>query len=294
MRGDILDADFIAKLGTFDIVYSWGVLHHTGNMHKAILNALQTLNDSGALFIALYSYSAYMNGTASGRPSPEEWLRIKQRYLNSSRLGRFFMEMEYLWQRYAAPAKGNPRKLLDGIREFHQHWRNYGARSRGMDFWTDIRDWLGGWPMEFVREEELLPQMEEQGLELLRMDTGRGNTEFLFQKRGKGHLWKFALESRALTPLPGPFESMGDHVYKARLPHLRHEANTTGFPLRSRLRVLENGNWLPFANAPLPALRAYAHGRYQHWEDQLYFSAPDNSDPNTNGRTYTYFIDKRE
>src|SRR5262245_50586325 len=37
--GSILDDPFVASLGTFDIVSSWGVLHHTGDVWKAINNA---------------------------------------------------------------------------------------------------------------------------------------------------------------------------------------------------------------------------------------------------------------
>lgn len=47
------------------------------------------------------------------------------------------------------------------------------------------RDWLGGWPMEFVHEDALLRDpCDDAGLSLLRMDTGNGNTELLFRAPG--------------------------------------------------------------------------------------------------------------
>lgn len=54
-RGAILDDDFVQNLGTYDYVYSWGVLHHTGDMHKALVNAVKCVKSGGliALFIMI-------------------------------------------------------------------------------------------------------------------------------------------------------------------------------------------------------------------------------------------------
>ena len=62
------------QFGTFDIVYSWGVLHHTGNMWKALKNATNLISQNGLLYIALYDYNVHIN------PSPESWIKIKYRY----------------------------------------------------------------------------------------------------------------------------------------------------------------------------------------------------------------------
>lgn len=80
-------------------------------------------------------------------------------------------------------------------------------------------------------------------------------------------------------------------MWRADLPELRHLANGPGAGLRSRLRLLENGRWLCFANAHRPAVAALGRGRYQHWEDALLFSSSDNGDPNADGREYAYFLD---
>src|SRR3712207_1360016 len=76
-EGSALDAEFVSSLGKFDVVYSWGVLHHTGQMWKALENVDALVAPGGKLYIAIYNDT----GTQSAR-----WKWIKRTY---NRLPRF-------------------------------------------------------------------------------------------------------------------------------------------------------------------------------------------------------------
>src|SRR6266581_5563513 len=54
-QGSVLDVSYLRSLGSFDIVYSWGVLHHTGDMWRALGNITGLVGPGGRLFIALYN-----------------------------------------------------------------------------------------------------------------------------------------------------------------------------------------------------------------------------------------------
>ena len=292
LQGDVLDETFIRSLGTFDVVYSWGCLHHTGNMTAALANALLPVGENGLFFVALYSYTAYQNGIASGQPSPEEWLDIKRRYCGSGIITRRLMTLWYLWRRYFKPAGADPRKIAHGARELHERIKQYGEQSRGMNFFTDIHDWLGGWPMEFVHEADLLRKMDEEwGMELLRMETGRGNTEFLFRPKAAKNIWDGALTRREARRLEGPFIRYAGHVWLAALPEDAGRPDTEK-TRDSRLQLLEDGRPLPFGHSPLPGLLRFGAGRYRHTKNGILFSAGDNSDPNRNGKAYSWFLDR--
>jgi hypothetical protein len=90
--------------------------------------------------------------------------------------------------------------------------------------------------------------------------------------------------------LRGPFLSNEGHCWTAHLPELHHVADSPETPQRSPLMVYENG--VPFLEAHVPHqyIRTEGGGLFSHWQDFLFFSSSDNSDPNTNGRRYSYTV----
>lgn len=168
-QGSVLNETYMASLEQVDLVYSWGVLHHTGDVWKAIRQTCPKVAPGGLLYLALYSEDMQID------PPPEYWLDVKQRYVNATPMKRRWMELAYLW-RFRLNRKPWRLPLL-----FLQAWQY--KKSRGMSFMTDVRDWLGGWPMEFCRDAEVVDVVtKETGLTLEKMKTGEANTEFLFIK----------------------------------------------------------------------------------------------------------------
>jgi SAM-dependent methyltransferase len=168
-RGDVLDSNYIASLGKWNFVYSWGVLHHTGRLWQAVENAQSTVADGGIFYIALYSSDAPLQA------SPEFWLEVKQKYNRSGYLQRQRMVWWYVWNFMLD-------KKLRNVNQFVKHAMQYKFQ-RGMDLFTDIRDWLGGWPMEFAADQETVDFLEQRhGFALVNVTTGQACSEFLFRR----------------------------------------------------------------------------------------------------------------
>ena len=165
-QGSVLDDDFMAAIEPVDIVYSWGVLHHTGDVWRAIEHAAGRVKPGGQFYIALYSADVHVD------PSPEFWLDLKRRYNGSTFIGKRMIELWYIWT-------FNLQRSLWNLPELIRHIRTYDA-DRGMSFYTDVKDWVGGWPMEFCRDAEVTERVEAMGFRQVRLDTGKANTEFLF------------------------------------------------------------------------------------------------------------------
>lgn len=171
-QGSILDKKFINKIksfGDFDIIYAWGVLHHTGHIWEAIKNTVSLLRVNSLLYVAIYNKTK-----TSG-----VWLLIKKIYNNSPNIGKLLVENLYFLIYYVI----SPLIKLKNPLDYKRKYKN----KRGMDIRVDIKDWLGGYPYEYATFEEVIDFINEldPDLELLKYKkvNGKGNNEFLFKKK---------------------------------------------------------------------------------------------------------------
>ena len=172
-QGSALDADYVKSLGKFDIVYSWGVLHHTGEMWKALENASIPTAENGKLFIAIY------NDTGS---QATRWKWIKKTYCKLPKpLKTPFAVLAIL------PEEG--KKLFGSIaalkpQAYINSWTKY-KNGRGMNRWYDIVDWVGGYPYEVATPDEIFEFYKAKDYQLIKLKcggVGLGCNEFVFKK----------------------------------------------------------------------------------------------------------------
>ena len=172
-EGSALDEEYLKSLGEFDVVYSWGVLHHTGDMWRALANAALPIAAGGKLFIAIYNDL----GSRSRR-----WKTIKKIY-NS--LPRIFRSPFAAVVMAPAELKAMARAIvIFKPDEYVRGWTRYNA-NRGMSRWRDVIDWVGGYPYEFAQPEEIFDFFRTRGFQLTKMKcggVGLGCNEFVFQK----------------------------------------------------------------------------------------------------------------
>jgi 2-polyprenyl-3-methyl-5-hydroxy-6-metoxy-1,4-benzoquinol methylase len=173
-EGSVLDRQFLASLGTFDVVYSWGVLHHTGDMWTALGNIVPLVRPGGALFIAIYNDHGIVSRV---------WLRIKKFYCSSPRLVQWILLIAvgiYL------TAKSSLGRLARGDNPMPWlAWTRYRSGHRGMSWWRDIVDWVGGYPFEVAKPEAILDFYRQSGFDLQRLKTSGGKlgcNEYVFRR----------------------------------------------------------------------------------------------------------------
>jgi 2-polyprenyl-6-hydroxyphenyl methylase/3-demethylubiquinone-9 3-methyltransferase len=172
-EGSALDAGYIQGLGRFDIVYSWGVLHHTGQMWQALDNAQLPVADGGKLFIAIYNDT----GTQSAR-----WKWIKRKYNELPGFLKSPFAVIVMIPGEFRPVLRSLVTLRAG--EYIRSWTQYDQK-RGMDRWRDIIDWVGGYPYEVAKPEEIFEFYRARGFTLTKLKcggVGLGCNEFVFQK----------------------------------------------------------------------------------------------------------------
>ncbi len=172
-QGSVLDDAMMKTLEPADIVYSWGVLHHTGNLREAIRLAASRVRPGGLFFIAIYNDQ----GGASRR-----WLKIKQVH------NRLPGMLRPVWVTFVAGAY-ELRFAAVRLAQFRNplpfdDWRRKKA-DRGMSAWYDWVDWVGGLPFEVAKIEEIVVPLRENGFVLENLRTvgnGWGCNEFVFSR----------------------------------------------------------------------------------------------------------------
>ncbi|MDD4203295.1 MAG: class I SAM-dependent methyltransferase [Candidatus Omnitrophica bacterium] len=161
LQGSILDSKTMPA-DKYDIVYSYGVLHHTGNMEQAFKNIVGYVKPQGVLIIAIYNkhWSSFF------------WKGIKKIYNISPRVIRKIIIGVFYPIIFAAKflvTRKNPLK-----------------KERGMDFFYDVVDWVGGYPYEYASIQEVQRSFVEQGMTVIRTIPAKvptGCNEFIFQKK---------------------------------------------------------------------------------------------------------------
>lgn len=173
-EGSVLDNAYVRSLGQFDIVYSWGVLHHTGDMWRAIENAALPVKDHGLFYIAIYNDEG---------PKSSLWHALKKTYNRLSQPFRaiFGTIVMGLWELRALLVE-TVKLNLPG---YLHSWTRYPETSlRGMSKWHDLVDWIGGYPFEVARPEQIHTFLRERNFNLSRLRTTRGFgcNEYVFFK----------------------------------------------------------------------------------------------------------------
>lgn len=153
-EGSALDEAYLVRLGTFDVAYSWGVLHHTGAMWRALDLVTRLVTPGGRLFVAIYN--------DQGRVS-DGWRALKRTY---NRLPRTVRPL----YTFAVFAPLELRLLLRALVKrqvgaYVRTWTRYDetAEARGMSRVRDMIDWIGGYPFEVASPQALADFYETRG-----------------------------------------------------------------------------------------------------------------------------------
>jgi SAM-dependent methyltransferase len=179
-EGSVLDPAYLRSLGSFDIVYSWGVLHHTGQMWQAIDNVTIPVADGGVLFISIYNDQ----GAQSRR-----WHSIKHTYNRLPGGLRELFGFGVMGARDLRFLAGDLLRLRP--QAYVRRWTDYAANAqRGMSRLHDWIDWVGGYPFEVAKPEEVFRYLQQRGFVLDNLATcagGVGCNEYVFRRCPAAH-----------------------------------------------------------------------------------------------------------
>jgi 2-polyprenyl-6-hydroxyphenyl methylase/3-demethylubiquinone-9 3-methyltransferase len=176
-QGSALDTVYLSTLGQADVVYSWGVLHHTGAMWQAVENLFPLVAPGGTLALALYNHQ----GLAT-----KVWTAVKKAYVSSPAMFKPLIAA-------LVCAHFEGWHMVDRLLHLKnplpcEDWRQYRSQ-RGMSRWYDYVDWAGGYPFETVTPDQVFDCVHPRGYELIYLRTqgaGLGCNEFTFRQKQPG------------------------------------------------------------------------------------------------------------
>jgi len=166
--GSALDKEYVDSLPAADIIYSWGVLHHTGDMWGALENIAGIVPIDGQLFIAIYNDQGFLSSF---------WLKVKKIY-NSGWFGRMLVMSIFL---PIFALKGfilDLLRLKSPLRRYHEY-----RQSRGMSVFHDWKDWLGGYPFEYSSAEKVIDFYCLKGFLLYKLKQRPKMNQFVFVRK---------------------------------------------------------------------------------------------------------------
>jgi 2-polyprenyl-3-methyl-5-hydroxy-6-metoxy-1,4-benzoquinol methylase len=170
-RGSVLDEKYLGRLGQFDVVYSWGVLHHTGDMWRALEAVAPRVAPGGKLFIAIYNDQGLTSRV---------WTVVKRIY-NAGWLGRWVVISTFVPLFIVRGLVGDLLRGRNPLRRYREY-----KYKRGMSILHDWLDWLGGYPFEVAAPEKILAFYGARGFILAKLKTAGsrpGNNEFVFVRQ---------------------------------------------------------------------------------------------------------------
>jgi 2-polyprenyl-3-methyl-5-hydroxy-6-metoxy-1,4-benzoquinol methylase len=171
-EGSVLDSQYVDRLGQFDVVYSWGVLHHTGSMWVAIENAISRVaNSGGTLYIAIYNDQGWKS---------HAWWFVKFLHNRAPR----FLQLPFALAMTAVTHVLVTLKQLIRLQPLTVISSLFRAPPRGMSAKYDMLDWIGGFPFEFATFETLEAYISARGFTVrnARRCTSLGCHELVLQR----------------------------------------------------------------------------------------------------------------
>lgn len=244
----------------FDFALFWGVAMSTHDPLQAFANAASTVRPGGGLYVMVYA-PTYHN-------SPQV---LAQRKHYHRALATAAERLDYVYQ--VADTPGNAINYMDMLNPFY-NWVIEEAT---------IHDWFRQHGFSNV---VTLNASETEPVAYHVFGTRRGFARPTFDDLGARVPQPVDVDRSTIRPLEGRFEPESGFAWQVHVPDLAASADDLDAPHRSRLVLLEDGEPLWLRHTQHDEIRRRGRGAYSHWREHVILSTTDNSDPNTNARTY--------